>query len=123
MKKIPCFQVDAFASQPFTGNPAGVCLLDSWPDDTVLRSVAFENNLSETAFLVPKKDQFELRWFTTVVEVDLCGHATLASAHVICTDLRLAGEELSSCGDRREGRNLCERHHRTVIERGGSIWG
>lgn len=90
MEKIPYFQVDAFASQPCTGNPAGVCLLDSWPDDTVLQSIAFENNLSETAFLVTKDDRFELRWFTPVVEVGLCGHATLASAHVIFTDLQPA---------------------------------
>jgi len=67
----------------FSGNPAGVCLLDAWLDDAVLQSIAAENNLSETAFLVPAGDRYELRWFTPTVEVDLCGHATLASGFVV----------------------------------------
>ena len=81
--KIKIFQVDAFASEVFKGNPAAVCPLESWPDDTLLQSIAEENNLSETAFFAPTKGGFKLRWFTPVIEVDLCGHATLAAAHVI----------------------------------------
>jgi predicted PhzF superfamily epimerase YddE/YHI9 len=83
---IRMFQVDAFAERPFEGNPAAVCPLEAWPDEGLLRDIAAENNLSETAFFVPvagADGEFELRWFTPVDEVDLCGHATLASAHVI----------------------------------------
>jgi PhzF family phenazine biosynthesis protein len=79
--------VDAFAEQPFTGNPAGVCLLDAWPEDAWMQRVAAELNLSETAFAHPRADgDSALRWFTPTVEVDLCGHATLAAAHVLRTD-------------------------------------
>jgi PhzF family phenazine biosynthesis protein len=80
---IRFYQIDAFADRVFAGNPAGVCFLDTWPDDRLLQSVASENNLSETAFLVQVGDAYELRWFTPKVEVDLCGHATLASAFAI----------------------------------------
>lgn len=82
---IPVYQVDAFSSQLFKGNPAAVCLLESWLPDPLLQAIAAENNLSETAFLLrgPENDSFELRWFTPTVEVQLCGHATLASAYVI----------------------------------------
>lgn len=81
--KIKQYQVDAFASRAFEGNPAAVCPLQSWLDDGLLQSIAEENNLSETAFFVPSEKGFNLRWFTPVKEVDLCGHATLAAAHVI----------------------------------------
>lgn len=82
--KIPFYQVDAFTGKVFGGNPAAVCILERWLDTDVLQSVAAENNLSETAFLVPRsKGQYHLRWFTPAIEVDLCGHATLASAFVI----------------------------------------
>jgi PhzF family phenazine biosynthesis protein len=81
--KIRQYQVDAFTSRVFEGNPAAVCPLDSWLGDDVLQAIAQENNLSETAFFVPAEKGFRLRWFTPVTEVDLCGHATLASAHVI----------------------------------------
>lgn len=81
--KIRQYQVDAFASRAFEGNPAAVCQLDNWLDDGVLQAIAEENNLSETAFFVPVDKGYELRWFTPISEVDLCGHATLASAHVI----------------------------------------
>lgn len=86
------FQVDAFASRPFQGNPAAVVPLDAWLDDAVLQAIADENNLSETAFFVPDGDGFRLRWFTPAAEVDLCGHATLASAHVLFTHLGYAGD-------------------------------
>lgn len=80
---IPLFHVDAFTSQPFAGNPAAVCPLESWLDEATLRAVAAENNLSETAYFVPCGEHHELRWFTPRCEVKLCGHATLASAFVL----------------------------------------
>src|SRR6266487_5662737 len=79
-------QVDAFTSLPFAGNPAGVCILPKAADAACMLNVAREMNLAETAFLVPQKDWYDLRWFTPAVEVDLCGHATLASAHVLWED-------------------------------------
>lgn len=84
---IPIYQVDAFASEVFGGNPAAVCILDAWIGDARLQSIAAENNLSETAFLVRQGDGVELRWFTPTTEVALCGHATLASAFVLFTCL------------------------------------
>ena len=81
--KIKLFIVDAFTDKPFSGNPAAVCFLENPKSETWMQNVAAEMNLSETAFLVKKKDGFGLRWFTPTVEVDLCGHATLASAHVL----------------------------------------
>jgi len=86
--KVPYYQVDAFTERPFGGNPAGVCLLESWLDEAVLQRIAGENNLSETAFLVPLAEDYELRWFTPTMEVDLCGHATLASAFILFTELK-----------------------------------
>src|SRR5215467_5419907 len=80
---LSLFHVDAFTDLPFAGNPAAVCLLPSWKEDHWLQAVAREMNLSETAFLVRRPDQFDLCWFTPMAEVDLCGHATLASAHVL----------------------------------------
>ena len=80
---IPLTVVDAFAEAPFSGNPAAVCLLDAPADAAWMQRVAAEMNLSETAFVVPQEDGFGLRWFTPTVEVDLCGHATLAAAHVL----------------------------------------
>jgi PhzF family phenazine biosynthesis protein len=81
--RIPLFHVDAFANQPFRGNPAAVCPLQEWLDDELLRKVATENNLSETAFFISRGDHYDLRWFTPRCEVKLCGHATLASAYVV----------------------------------------
>ncbi len=86
MTKLPIFQVDAFATRAFEGNPAAVMPLTEWLPDEILQSIAAENNLSETAFTVPSKSDevdFDLRWFTPTVEVDLCGHATMASGHVL----------------------------------------
>ncbi|MEF8798105.1 MAG: PhzF family phenazine biosynthesis protein [Candidatus Bipolaricaulota bacterium] len=85
--KIPIYQVDAFAEEPFAGNPAAVCPLETWPDDSLLLNIASENNLSETAFFVEREGEYELRWFTPENEVDLCGHATLATAYVIFEEL------------------------------------
>lgn len=81
--QLDIYQVDAFASRPFEGNPAAVCPLREWLPDELMQSIAMENNLSETAFFVPGDDGFAIRWFTPVAEVDLCGHATLASAWVL----------------------------------------
>ncbi len=84
---IPLYQVDAFTSRPLAGNPAAVCLLEGWLDDELLQAIAAENNLSETAFVVARADgSWDLRWFTPTVEVKLCGHATLACAHVLLHD-------------------------------------
>jgi PhzF family phenazine biosynthesis protein len=79
----PIYQVDSFTSKPFQGNPAGVCILDASQPDAWMQNVALEMNLSETAFLLKDRDGYRLRWFTPRVEVDLCGHATLASAHIL----------------------------------------
>ena len=81
--KLRIYQVDAFASKAFEGNPAAVCPLDRWLSDNLMQQIAMENNLSETAFFVSQNDNYRLRWFTPTTEVDLCGHATLASAHVL----------------------------------------
>ncbi len=79
------YQIDAFTTERFRGNPAAVCLLDSWVDDTILQNIAAENNLAETAFVVSGETFHELRWFTPEIEIDLCGHATLAAAHALRT--------------------------------------
>lgn len=83
MKRIKIYQVDAFTDKMFSGNPAAVCVLDNWLSDTLLQNIAQENNLAETAFIVAGTSHFEIRWFTPCVEVELCGHATLAAAHII----------------------------------------
>ena len=83
MQSIKLFQIDAFTDRLFAGNPAAVCILDKWLPDDVMQSIGNENNLAETAFVVPKEEDFEIRWFTPTTEVDLCGHATLASAYVL----------------------------------------
>ena len=88
--KIPVYQIDAFTDKPFSGNPAAVCPLEEWLPDDLMQKIANEMNLSETAFLVPKSGihgEYDLRWFTPTVEVDLCGHATLASGHVVLNHL------------------------------------
>jgi PhzF family phenazine biosynthesis protein len=85
--EIEIYQIDAFASKVFSGNPAAVCPLDAWIDDAIMQSIAQENNLSETAFFVHSGDEYQIRWFTPVAEVALCGHATLASAYVFFTHI------------------------------------
>ncbi len=93
--KIQLFQIDAFAEKKFEGNSAAVCLLPYWLDPILMQAIATENNLAETAFIVPKNDFYEIRWFTPTVEVDLCGHATLAAAYVIFNQLKHIGESVS----------------------------
>ena len=85
--KIPFYQIDAFTGKVFGGNPAAICPLENWLADETMQAIANENNLSETAFFVKKGRDFELRWFTPEMEVDLCGHATLASGHVLFNHL------------------------------------
>ena len=85
--QLDIFQVDAFTSETFGGNPAAVCPLQTWLPDATLQQIAAENNLSETAYVVRNGEVFELRWFTPTVEVDLCGHATLAAAWVLFEQL------------------------------------
>ena len=101
--KIKQFQIDAFTDRVFGGNPAAVCPLQGWPEDNLLQSIAEENNLSETAFFVPVGNNFELRWFTPVKEVDLCGHATLAAAHVIFERTYRASSGLRNIQDQKRG--------------------
>lgn len=83
MKQYRLYQIDAFTEKLFGGNPAAVCPLDEWLEDHLLQNIAMENNLAETAFYVRQGDRYEIRWFTPQVEVDLCGHATLAAAYVL----------------------------------------
>lgn len=112
--RIPMHQVDAFTDRRFAGNPAAVCLLDEWLPDATLQAIAAENNLAETAFVCPSvHDGFELRWFTPAVEIDLCGHATLATAFVLHRlglangdELRFATREAGALVVRREGDRL-----------------
>ena len=93
--RIPYFVVDSFTDKPFGGNPAGVCILKHWPEDSVLQNIAKEINLSETAFIVGDKSPYQLRWFTPGTEVDLCGHATLATAHIYFEKLNYREESIS----------------------------
>ena len=94
--KLPIYQIDAFNSEVFRGNPAAVCPLRDWLPDNILQSIAAENNLSETAFYIPSKQEmeFEIRWFTPVSEVDLCGHATLATAYVIFNEFKYSRDTI-----------------------------
>lgn len=91
--KIPIYQIDAFTNAVFKGNPAAVCPLDKWLNDQMLQSIAMENNLSETAFIVPRNsNEYEIRWFSPKVEVDLCGHATLASGYAVLNCINPSAE-------------------------------
>lgn len=105
---IPISVIDAFTAEPFAGNPAAVCLLPEPASEGWMRDVAREMNLSETAFLLPEGDAFLLRWFTPVREVDLCGHATLASAHFLWLDGHLP-DDAEARFDTLSGRLTCRR--------------
>ncbi|HYD65813.1 PhzF family phenazine biosynthesis protein [Azospirillum sp.] len=106
--RLPIYQVDAFTDAVFGGNPAAVVPLESWLPDERLQAIAAENNLAETAFLVPAGGDYAIRWFTPTVEVDLCGHATLAAAHVITTAME-PGRERIDFRTRQAGRLTVER--------------
>lgn len=129
--EIPLFQVDAFASRVFSGNPAAVCPLERWLPAKTMQAIAAENNLAETAFFVNTSEGYEIRWFTPAVEIDLCGHATLASAYVLFEYLGYGGDRvvfLSKSGelavDKHEGRlrldfpsrppQRCQPHERLI---------
>jgi len=92
--ELTLYQIDAFASKPFEGNPAAVCPLDEWLPEKIMQSIAEENNLSETAFFIPTGNGFHIRWFTPTSEVDLCGHATLATAYVLFNILRYKDDKI-----------------------------
>ncbi|WP_038248159.1 PhzF family phenazine biosynthesis protein [Ghiorsea bivora] len=91
---LKIYQIDAFASDLFTGNPAAVCPLDTWLDEKLMQHIAAENNLSETAFFVENNGCYDIRWFTPTVEVALCGHATLAAAYVLFRELGFTGDSI-----------------------------
>lgn len=114
--KLDIYQVDAFTSVPFKGNPAAVVPLDSWLDDEVLLNIAAENNLAETAFFVKDGDAFELRWFTPTVEMPLCGHATLASAYVLFEELGFEGETIRFKTRKRGDLNVSRNGDRFVLD-------
>src|SRR6185503_7181865 len=111
--RIPLYQIDAFAGHVFSGNPAAVCPLERWIDDATMQSIAAENNLAETAFFVRTGDGYDIRWFTPVREVDLCGHATLASGFVVFEHIDRAaravtfGSMSGPLAVTREGEKLC----------------
>lgn len=107
--KLEIYQVDAFASEVFKGNPAAICPLESWLDAELMQRIALENNLSETAFFVKKADVYEIRWFTPTYEIDLCGHATLASAFVIFEILK-AEEKLVRFHSHKSGELTVEKN-------------
>lgn len=92
--KIKIYQVDAFTDHLFSGNPAAVCPLEKWPEDNILKKIAMENNLAETAFYIKRGDGYEIRWFTPAMEVDLCGHATLATAYVLFNHEHYGGDQI-----------------------------
>ena len=97
--ELPLYQLDAFATRRFAGNPAAVCPLDSWIGDDLMQAIANENNLAETAFLVREGDGYRIRWFTPTHEVELCGHATLAAGYVVATRLQPSAAARPSGGD------------------------
>src|SRR5688572_6298508 len=93
--KLKLYQADAFTAERFRGNPAAVCPLQEWLPEKVMQQIAAENNLAETSFFIPKGNDFHIRWFTPKAEVDLCGHATLATAFVMFQKLGYTGEKIS----------------------------
>lgn len=121
--QLPLYQLDAFADAVFAGNPAAVCPLDGWIDDALMQAIAAENNLAETAFFVPAganaDRDFDIRWFTPSVEVDLCGHATLASAAVIFRHLGFAGDTVRF---RARGGDLRASRHEGMIALDFPAW-
>jgi PhzF family phenazine biosynthesis protein len=113
---IQIFQVDAFTKTPFGGNPAAICPLTEWLADDVMLKIAAENNLAETAFFVKKDDIYEIRWFTPMVEVNLCGHATLGSAHVIFNCLKLEEEKINFYSSRSGDLSVEKQGDRLILD-------
>ncbi|MGD9562078.1 MAG: PhzF family phenazine biosynthesis protein [Pyrinomonadaceae bacterium] len=116
MRLLEIFQVDAFTAKPFGGNPAAVVPLHEWLPDEVMLRIAAENNLSETAFFVKEGDRYNIRWFTPTLEVNLCGHATLASAHVIFTELELEKGSIAFHSDKSGALGVERRGGRLVLD-------
>jgi PhzF family phenazine biosynthesis protein len=114
--RLQIFQVDAFSDRPFAGNPAAVVPLEDWLSDETMLSIAAENNLAETAFFVPAEGRYAIRWFTPKVEVNLCGHATLASAHVIFNELKLEGDSIEFYSERSGLLGVTNRDGRLVLD-------
>ena len=108
--RIPLYQIDAFTSRLFAGNPAAVCPLENWLADGLMQSIAAENNLSETAFLVAGNDHYEIRWFTPTAEIELCGHATLASGYLLLEHLDRSNGDRVAFESRHSGRLEVFRH-------------
>ncbi len=114
--KLTIYQVDAFTSELFGGNPAAVVPLESWLPDETMQRIAAENNLSETAFFVGSDGRYDIRWFTPTMEVNLCGHATLASAHVIFTELKLQGDRIAFHSDKSGALGVERRGDRLILD-------
>ena len=114
--KLEIFQVDAFTSKPFGGNPAAVVPLDAWLPDDVMLQIAAENNLAETAFFVKESDKYHIRWFTPKVEVNLCGHATLATSYVIFKCLKLEDSRIKFHSNRSGALGVEKRSDRLVLD-------
>ncbi len=114
--KLDIYQVDAFTSEPFRGNPAAVVPLDKWLPDDVMQNIAAENNLSETAFFVKEGDRYNIRWFTPTIEVNLCGHATLASAHVIFNELKMEADSIAFHSDKSGELGVVRQGERLVLD-------
>lgn len=114
--KLEIFQVDAFTSRPFGGNPAAVLPLNKWLAGDLMQNIAAENNLSETAFFVKEGDRYNIRWFTPTMEVNLCGHATLASAHVIFNELGLENDSIAFHSDKSGTLGVERRGGRLVLD-------
>lgn len=110
------FQVDAFAENVFSGNPAAIIPLDQWLDDQVMQSIAMENNLAETAFIIHQGEGFHIRWFTPTVEVDLCGHATLAAAHVLFTHVGYNADVVQFYSPRSGALNVYRRGELLILD-------
>ena len=113
---IPIFQVDAFTNKPLNGNPAAVCPLDEWLSDEKMLKIAAENNLSETAFFVKKDDYYEIRWFTPTVEINLCGHATLATSYVIFNCLNLEDQHIKFYSSRSGNLSVEKQGDRLILD-------
>lgn len=111
--ELTIYQVDAFTEKAFSGNPAAVVPLENWLPDETMQNIALENNLSETAFFIPTNSGFYIRWFTPAAEVDLCGHATLATAHVLFTHLNYTAETIRF--DSRSGELIVRKEKNTII--------
>ncbi len=114
--KLPIYQVDTFTNSLFAGNPAAVVPLDAWLPDDAMLSIAAENNLSETAFFVPGEGKYAIRWFTPKVEVNLCGHATLATAHVIFNELKLESDSIEFYSERSGPLGVTKAGDRLVLD-------